>query len=309
MARIRSIHPDACESHTLAAVDGDTERTFWRLLTHCDDHGRMRADPQLVASRCYAVMRHVDADTVAGHLRRLAEIGLIGLYHDGHRAYLHVVSWGEFQHPKNPGLAQHPDPETCEALDPDSLTAYPDIPHSYPTSTPGLPQAEGSPNPGLTPGDRRGSKEVGEGEGGGEGEGEEHDDDADASPSTDPDPVAEQFDDFWRHYPRHSRNGKPGGGGSRAKALQRWRSMTAQQRDQAMAAVDNYRAWCERDDGELAAHATTWLNEQRWEQWQEPAPPPSQTRNGGGREPPGSKGGQYAAMYRQAADEARRQGR
>jgi hypothetical protein len=97
-------------------------------------------------------------------------------------------------------------------------------------------------------------------------------------------PVDEQFASFWNRYPRHPVNRKPGGGGSRAKALQRWRRLTQTQRDQALAAVDHYRAWCERDDGETAAHATTWLNDQRWEQWQEPAPPPSTTN--GKRTPP-----------------------
>ena len=85
-----------------------------------------------------------------------------------------------------------------------------------------------------------------------------------------PDPADAAFDDFWQRYPR-GRAGKPGGDGSRKKALQRWRRMTQQQRDQALAAVDNYRAHVESPDGAFAAHATTWLNDERWEQWQQPA--------------------------------------
>jgi hypothetical protein len=140
-----------------------------------------------------------------------------------------------------------------------------------------------------------------------------HDDDADASPSPfstseqseelaaeadgqaatapeQPDPIDQQFASFWDRYPRHHTSGKPGGGGSRKRALQRWRNLTQRQRDQALAAVDNYRVWCERDDGEFAAHVTRWLNEERWEQWQQPAPPPSSSNGATPRAGPRSAG-------------------
>jgi hypothetical protein len=303
MACIRSIHPDACESHTLAELSAEAERTWWRLLPHCDDQGRMRADPTLVASRCYAVMRNVTSEQVLAHLREFAHAGLIRLYHDQRRAYFAVASWDEYQHPKNSAQPQHPDPDACEALDPDSLTITGLVTDASTTPTPGLTHSYPRPNPGLTHDEPRpNSPEAGRPGGREAGRpGEIHDDDAAAPPSPfstseqsdelaaeadgqgatapeqpeQPDPVDLQFVDFWDRYPRHHTSGKPGGGGSRKKALQRWRNLTQRQRDQALAAVDNYRGWCERDDGEFAAHATTWLSEERWEQWQQPAPPPS----------------------------------
>lgn len=162
MPRIRSIHPDACESHTLAQLAPEVERTWWRLLTHCDDYGRMRADPSLVASRTYPVMRHIGADEVRTHLQQLAYVGLITLYHDGRRVYLHVTSWDEYQHPKNPGQPQHPAPSECEDLDPPSLTTTPALPQPYPSPTP-TPDQDAAISNGRRKegevGSRRGSKE------------------------------------------------------------------------------------------------------------------------------------------------------
>lgn len=82
------------------------------------------------------------------------------------------------------------------------------------------------------------------------------------------------FDWCWENYPRHSRNGKPGGGGSRSKAREIFGKLDASEQDQVALAIPNYRVWCQRDDGEFAAHMTTWLNQRRWEQWQEPAAAP-----------------------------------
>ena len=94
----------------------------------------------------------------------------------------------------------------------------------------------------------------------------------DPNPTTPKDDDASStFDTFWSRYLRHHASGKPGGGGSRKKALDRWRRMTDGQREQALTAVEHYRAWCESPEGEWPAHATTWLNEQRWEQWLQPA--------------------------------------
>lgn len=49
--------------------------------------------------------------------------------------------------------------------------------------------------------------------------------------------------------------------------------MTAAERDAALRGVGHYRAWCESQDKPYVAHALTWLNQERWEQWQTPAAP------------------------------------
>ena len=84
------------------------------------------------------------------------------------------------------------------------------------------------------------------------------------------DPVEEQFNEFWFAYPRGPA-GKPGGDGSRKIAFQKWRRLKQPERDACMAAVGNYRQHIEHPDSPNAAHVVTWLNQERWEIWQEPA--------------------------------------
>ena len=50
MAKIRSISPNACESHRLGAITDPAERLYWRLQTHCDDQGRAVDDPRVTAA-------------------------------------------------------------------------------------------------------------------------------------------------------------------------------------------------------------------------------------------------------------------
>lgn len=82
----------------------------------------------------------------------------------------------------------------------------------------------------------------------------------------------EGFEEFWRQYPR-GRAGKPGGDGARKPTEQRWKRMTGEERRAARRGVDHYRAWCEQQETPYVAHALTWLNQERWEQWQTPAEP------------------------------------
>jgi hypothetical protein len=58
MARIRSVHPDICISETMAVVSAELERTFVRLWTHCDDHGRCQDNVHLIKAGIYPL--HLD---------------------------------------------------------------------------------------------------------------------------------------------------------------------------------------------------------------------------------------------------------
>ena len=90
------------------------------------------------------------------------------------------------------------------------------------------------------------------------------------TPSAAADPVGDQFDQFWQTYPR-GKAGKPGGDGPRKPALLKWRRLTDDQRTACLDAVGNYAAHIAQPDAPNAAHAITWLNQERWEQWETPA--------------------------------------
>lgn len=84
------------------------------------------------------------------------------------------------------------------------------------------------------------------------------------------DPIDLEFERFWQAYPK-GQAGKPGGDGPKKPARSKWRKLTKAQREAALVGVENYRKHVEKPDSPFAAHATTWLNQERWEQWQEPA--------------------------------------
>jgi hypothetical protein len=87
----------------------------------------------------------------------------------------------------------------------------------------------------------------------------------------------EQFETFWQAYPRGSA-GKPGGDGPKKPALQAFRRLKASDRAACLVAVDHYREHIERPDAPHAAHAVTWLRQERWQQWSEPASKPANVR-------------------------------
>lgn len=109
MARIRSIHPDACKSRKLARLSPEAERCFWRLQVHCDDDGRCEDDPQLLAALLFSMQREVTADDMDGWLFELAEVGLIVRYGDDEPA-LSVHQFRIYQKPRHPQESKLPEP-------------------------------------------------------------------------------------------------------------------------------------------------------------------------------------------------------
>lgn len=130
MGRIRSIYPDACISETLAKISPREERTFWRLLTHCDDRGRCYSNARLIKAAIYPLHDDMLPQEVQKDLDGLACVGLIQFYTVEGRGYLWVCSWDEFQHPKNPTPSKLPAPE-----------------NGLPSPTPVLPQGLPTSNP------------------------------------------------------------------------------------------------------------------------------------------------------------------
>jgi hypothetical protein len=116
MARIRSIHPDACKSEKLAGVSAEAERCYWRLQTHCDDEGRCEDHFRLIWAALFPLHEDVTPVDVDRWLSELDAKGLITRYvADGNR-YLAVVQWDRFQHPQKPKASTLPDPYDTSTL-------------------------------------------------------------------------------------------------------------------------------------------------------------------------------------------------
>lgn len=249
MARIRSIKPEFWSSPTLARVSREARLTFVGLWNLADDTGRCEALPRTLLGALYPFDDDVTESELTEWVDQLATVGLLRLYESRGRRYLFVTGWKEHQRIDNPSKARCPDPDDDDSHEITSLTC------GYGDSSETLARVSREASDRSVGASER--RSVGDGA-------------ADKPPPAS-DLTADSFEDFWRRYPRHAKNGKPGGGGDRKPTQRRWRNLTQAQRDAALRAVDHYRAWCESPDGAYPKHAETWLNAESWEQWQEPA--------------------------------------
>lgn len=118
MARIRSIHPEICDSEQLGDVTASAERTYVRLWTYLDDEGRGPDRPKLLAGKLYPVHDDMDAVAVDHDLDELADAGLLVRYQvDGERYLAIAGSWDRWQQPRDPRPSTIPPPPGV-AVDP-----------------------------------------------------------------------------------------------------------------------------------------------------------------------------------------------
>lgn len=118
MPRIRSVHPEICDSEELAQISAAAERTYVRLWTHLDDEGRIADRPKVLAARLYPVHDDVGPAEVDHDLEELATAGLVIRYQVDGAAYLAVRgSWDRWQRPQNPKPSAIP-PPPGSAVDP-----------------------------------------------------------------------------------------------------------------------------------------------------------------------------------------------
>lgn len=111
MARIRSIHYNACKSEKLQAASAEAERCYWRLLPHCDDEGRAEDDARNLRSLMFPIAEPpLPAETVDAWLWELHELGLLIRYEVDGKRYLQVTRWHDFQKPQHAKDSILPEP-------------------------------------------------------------------------------------------------------------------------------------------------------------------------------------------------------
>lgn len=156
MPRIRSIHPDACDSEKLSMLSAQAERTLWRLITHTDDEGRGEDRPKLLAAKLYPLVDDIDGADIDRDLDELQQVGMLVRYQVGGKRFYAVPTFGDWQKPRHPTPSKFPSPEEA-----DGPTEEPD---GSPTADRGNGTADlRSPTAGE-------GGVSGEGDGGGEGD-------------------------------------------------------------------------------------------------------------------------------------------
>ena len=235
MARIRSIKPEYATSEAIAVLTLECELHFAKLWTYCDDHGRAPDNPRLIKAAIWPLRDEVTVERIAEWQDELEKHDRIVRYTWNGKHLFEVVNWSEHQKPQHAKDSLYPSFDSDEVL----RKPHEDFRKPHEASPEKLPV-------------------VGEGEGVVEVVGEGV-------------PPAASFPTFWETYPRHHANGKPGGGGSRSKTEEKWKRLSDSERELCLTAVRNYAEATNQPDAPFPAHATTWLNEKRWQDWLEPA--------------------------------------
>jgi len=244
MARIRTIKPELATSLTVASWSLLAQALWPRLFCHVDDEGRCVYDSRLLAAALAPLIGDCSAATMDDVVKEWEHSGSVQTYEVNGRSYLAVCEWDDHQRINRATDSNHPEPpETAEYE-----TTHPDNEHSQ--------QAHEHVSEVVH---REGNREQGREQGR-----------PTVAASGDDAPVDNGFEGFWAAYPRGAA-GKPGGDGPKKTAQRAWRRLTADERTAATEAVANYAAHVDSPDGPKAAHATTWLNQERWDQWATPA--------------------------------------
>jgi hypothetical protein len=100
--RIRSVKPETFTSETLARCTVRARWTFAGLWCYVDDEGRGKSNNGLVKAAVWPLDDDVTLKDVGQFLDELEGEHLICRYEVDGRGYLHVVNFGEHQHPNRP---------------------------------------------------------------------------------------------------------------------------------------------------------------------------------------------------------------
>jgi hypothetical protein len=227
---------DACRtSPSLSALSDLAERTFWRVITVLDDHGRYHGELPALMSACFPVgARGLTTRRFAEAVSELSAGDLLRFYEIGSRKYVYSPTWSKYQQVRSL-RSKHPEPQAsaniCKQIPADSfgdVVVVGDVVGDVTTPP--------SPPPGGRALRAQGT-------------------------------VPEGFDRFWSAYPPTRRRG-------RQEAITAWRSLrlTPSQVQQVMASLESWKAsrdW-RKEAGKWIPWPQKFLRKRRWEETVDP---------------------------------------
>lgn len=94
----RIIKESICTSENLNNLSLEEEVFFYRLITQCDDFGRMDARPQILRAKCFPLRTDtIQQYDIESWLQALVRENLIIIYAVDGKAYLQMVTWDKHQ--------------------------------------------------------------------------------------------------------------------------------------------------------------------------------------------------------------------
>jgi len=278
MGRIRSIKPEFFTSETITALPLSARLTFIGLWTYVDDNG-VGLDNEMLINAAIWPLEEDSLETLGRtreDLATLSRASLVTRYRDSRKRYLAVNSWDEHQkvdHPRKPRYPK-PDADGCEPIvtceDTDSREVFARVSREdredlAPEQGSGIrdqgagireqtlgQQADRESEPDLET--VVASGQHGNANGGG--------DSRNRLAGSDEDPL---FVAFWSVYPRRT---------AKVAARKAWKTVVVSRRvdpQAIIAGAERYRddPRRNRSDPSFTAHPSTWLNGERWNDYDE----------------------------------------
>lgn len=107
MARIRTIKPEFPQSESMGRVSRDARLTFVQMWTIADDSGRLRGNPQMLASLLFPYDRDAP-NLIDSWLMELCHEGCIACYMADGKSYIQILNWTEHQRIDKPSASKIP---------------------------------------------------------------------------------------------------------------------------------------------------------------------------------------------------------
>lgn len=117
----RILKESICTSDTVDQMTWFEECFFTRLLTACDDFGRMDARPAILKSRLFPLKERLSLRDIQSALDKMADIGCVITYECDGKPYLYLPSW-EVHQQIRARKSKYPAPdEACNQLISDDI--------------------------------------------------------------------------------------------------------------------------------------------------------------------------------------------
>lgn len=227
----RLIKESICTSDTINELTWMQEVCFYRLITVCDDFGRMDARPQILKGRMFPLREDLRSGEILKALNALEDAGLIRRYTVGGKPFLQVLTWEHHQQIRAK-VSRYPGPENADMISDDIKCDHmisDDIKCNQMISDDikcARNPIQSNPNPNPNPGER----------------------------------ARARFAAFWDAYP------KKVGKGAAEKAFERCHVTDELLRRMldAIASAKQTAQWRD-ENGRFIPNPATWLNQKRWD--------------------------------------------
>lgn len=117
MSRIRTIKPEFNTSRSVARLSEGAQLFMLKLLTECDDHGRIEWIPRKIVGVLYPHDPDKTKDDIDAYGQELSEEGILLFYKVGEDEFAHFPNWHDHQKVDRPSRSRLPDPpvDPCES--------------------------------------------------------------------------------------------------------------------------------------------------------------------------------------------------